>query len=141
MALRRQKKFIAPTDPAKAETLSRQVAALEEAVATETADIRNTRAKRLRVVSRNQSTDGLLLYPGDAAGFITTAGDVRVTLAAPKTSDEGTFIYLWSPNEANHLVIEAATGGLINGVNQSTFNMAARFTILLFCDGEGYWAD
>lgn len=141
MSLARIRDFKAPTDAATAAELRRQLGEFEANVASMGDEIAKPTMPRLSVADRDRRSSGLLLAPGQAAGIVTASGDTYVSLSKPQPGDEGKFVYLWSPNQLNHIFVNVAAGSKINGVDQSVFNMAARFTILIFCDGIGYWAD
>ena len=139
--LKRIGDFVAPKDEASGSELKRQLRTFQDNVSDMGDRLKNVAMARLSVATRERRDSGLLLAPGEAAGIITKSGDIYLSLSKPTSSDQGKFVYLWSPNQLNHIFIAAAAGSTVNGVNQTVVNMATRFTILIFCDGSGYWVD
>lgn len=138
MTFRRIRSFRVPGDPTLANELAQQLAKFEENVEQETKDIRSGYQQRLKPVASERLTSDLLISPGQSASFDTSAGNVSVTLTAPSAADAGKLIALQKVFAANTLNVLVQTGTTIN--RAASTSKAAVGLLLIYCDGEEYWA-
>jgi hypothetical protein len=139
MPLRRMiRNFTDPVDARTAADLTRQLADFEDNVAAECDSIRQTAMPALSSVAKAARSSSLQVGPGQSAGFDTSSGDVSVTLDLPSAKHDGKLVAIYKRSAANALEVRMPSGVTINGA--ASFTLTAAGLLLIFCDGEGYWA-
>lgn len=135
--MKRIRDFKAPSDPAKADELRRQLVQFEDNISEMEARLEQAKMARLDVKTRISSEEGLTIAPGQSVGII--AAVTRVQLTRPTFADRGKFSAICKGAGApSNTDVFAGAGYLINGA--ATYTITANGLLQLFyCDGVDYW--